>query len=709
MGISAYTKTAWANGVAPAINATNLNKIEDRLYDLTEEIITPTILSMTTATQEIISLPSTTIKSEFKSNLIGNTITPFDEYTKVLMHFEGTDASTTFTDQTGKTVTPSGNAQIDTAQYRFGSASGLFDGTGDYLTVTDANNELDLGTQDFTIEFWVRFNAVGATRYLIDYRQASTADVAPSIYIHSTNTIRYQTATTARIVSTTVFTTGKWYHIALSRSAGISRLFVNGGQEGGNYTDANNFIAVTQILIGTIQGGLSAWHNGWIDELRISVGIGRYTSNFTPMPHAKKNVTNHIVKAIGKNLFDKKIETGSISLTTGLNSASTTIARTQGYIKIKPSTAYYFKSGTNTPTYNYFTYDIYKNFISQATVSTDVGFTTQSNAQFIRLASTDLMDNVKLAKYQLEANTTSTTYQDYIETKSLIPTILKKVNSSIFDKFNINTGELEKNTNEIQLSNTAVTALTTGTNIDYVTIPLSTFSGVNNQTAGAIDNSFLIELPSERKLIEVAGTLDTAGNQYKYETNTTNLLIAFPVGTYANLASAQAGLSGTNVTYELELSQKQNFYSDIVNAESSGTILIYPFIQDFDFYDNGVGIQNVTYPIDTLEFVNIVNKTNGALTPVDLSTCTISSNGLSFTSTALTSKDLVDFGYTYKDISALPTIEYQTSDDLKSTVDGNTNSIKNLDSKVDQVITISTVSLKEIERDARILKIMGGI
>jgi hypothetical protein len=56
-------------------------------------------------------------------------------------------------------VTRSGNAQIDTAQSKFGGASGLFDGTGDYLTVTHATDFDFAG--DFTIDMWMRHNNVG--------------------------------------------------------------------------------------------------------------------------------------------------------------------------------------------------------------------------------------------------------------------------------------------------------------------------------------------------------------------------------------------------------------------------------------------------------------------------------------------------------------------------------------------------------------------
>lgn len=81
-----------------------------------------------------------------------------DTYTKLLLHCDGTDGSTTFSDNgvTGHTVTANGNAQIDTAQSKFGNASGLFDGTGDYLTIPD-HADWNFGTGNFTIDAWIRF------------------------------------------------------------------------------------------------------------------------------------------------------------------------------------------------------------------------------------------------------------------------------------------------------------------------------------------------------------------------------------------------------------------------------------------------------------------------------------------------------------------------------------------------------------------------
>ena len=79
-----------------------------------------------------------------------------DAYTKSLLHMDGTDASTTFTDESGKTWTRGGDAQIDTASYKFGGASGLFDGTTDRLSVPDSSDFNLAG--GFTCDCWIRLS-----------------------------------------------------------------------------------------------------------------------------------------------------------------------------------------------------------------------------------------------------------------------------------------------------------------------------------------------------------------------------------------------------------------------------------------------------------------------------------------------------------------------------------------------------------------------
>src|SRR6266487_3394688 len=79
-----------------------------------------------------------------------------DSYTKSLLHFDGTNSSTTFTDESGKTWTANGNAKIDNSQAEFGGTSGNFDGVVSYLS-TGSSSDFSF-TGDFTIDTWVKYS-----------------------------------------------------------------------------------------------------------------------------------------------------------------------------------------------------------------------------------------------------------------------------------------------------------------------------------------------------------------------------------------------------------------------------------------------------------------------------------------------------------------------------------------------------------------------
>lgn len=264
------------------------------------------------------------------SLLEDNQDTTADAYTKLLLLFEGTDASTTFTDVTGKTVTPSGNAQIDTAQYKYGTASGLFDGTGDYLVVADANNDLDIGTNDFCIEFWFRPNNLGSGNQLVDFRQANDIEVAPYIFV-SSSTLKLKVNNVNVITGSTTLQTGTWYHVAVARSGTSTKMFLNGVQEGSTYTDNNNYIGVSQIVIGAEWDFNPAALNGWLDMLRISVGTPRYTNNFA-----------NIVKRTAHGLSDNNV----IVFTNSGGAIASGLSTYKGYYIVNKSTNYFQVSTT---------------------------------------------------------------------------------------------------------------------------------------------------------------------------------------------------------------------------------------------------------------------------------------------------------------------------------------------------------------------------
>ena len=178
-------------------------------------------------------------------------------------------------DRLPKTFTVNGDAQLSTAQFKYGTASLLLDGTGDYLSIT-TNPDFGYGSGNFTIEFWLRRTSVG-NQVIIEQRTASALN-NPMIHIDG-GVIKYYAAAANRITGTTTIAINTWYHVAVSRSSGTTKLFVNGTQEGSSYTDANNYGVTSTVIVGADYLYANALP-GYLDDLRITKAA-LYTSNFT--------------------------------------------------------------------------------------------------------------------------------------------------------------------------------------------------------------------------------------------------------------------------------------------------------------------------------------------------------------------------------------------------------------------------------------------
>ena len=205
--------------------------------------------------------------------------------TSLLMHFNGTNVSTTMTDNSknNTTVTSVNGAAISTAQSKFGGTSGLFDGTNDYIQVATSAN-LAFGTGAFTIEMWVYRNTSGAGPHLMDFRGANNNDYNPVFYWGSNNFLYYTNNNTSgdnQIQTSNAITSASgWVHLALVRSGTTLTIYIN-GVESGNTSYSTDVRGGNPVFIGS-RFNLEGYFNGYIDELRITKGIARYTGNFTP-------------------------------------------------------------------------------------------------------------------------------------------------------------------------------------------------------------------------------------------------------------------------------------------------------------------------------------------------------------------------------------------------------------------------------------------
>ena len=199
------------------------------------------------------------------------------EYSNVqlLLHCNGTNGSTTFTDssQNGLTVAANGNAQISTAQSKFGGASAYFDGANSTISLQDS--ALITGTGQFTIEMW--FYASSTDGGLV---RSSNFNGGYEL-IHLNSELKFWAYNSGDVLVATAPSLNAWHHVAVTRDASnVLRMFVDGTlvDSATNFTE--NLYRNT-LAIGTSRTNFYNF-DGYIDDFRLTTGVARYTAAFTP-------------------------------------------------------------------------------------------------------------------------------------------------------------------------------------------------------------------------------------------------------------------------------------------------------------------------------------------------------------------------------------------------------------------------------------------
>lgn len=207
-----------------------------------------------------------------------------DSFTKLLLHCDGTNGSTTFTDASiggaHGNATVNGGAVVDTAQSEFGGAS-LHSGQSSGFLSYASNADWNLGAAaggDFTIDFWVRFNSISGTANGLSC--ATDGSTGFQFYATTSSLRVWNGPGTDRGLAWTP-STATWYHVALVRSGSTVGMYINGSSLG-TVTDNDFNNDSNSLLVGAHTSGGSFLTDGWFDEVRWSKGIARWTSNFTP-------------------------------------------------------------------------------------------------------------------------------------------------------------------------------------------------------------------------------------------------------------------------------------------------------------------------------------------------------------------------------------------------------------------------------------------
>lgn len=214
-----------------------------------------------------------------------------------LLHFNAADASTTYVDQiAARGWTGSGNAQIDTAQAKFGPSSLLLDGAGDFLDdgTTGDWTPFHSGLSDWTLELWLHPNAISTYHPVLCTADAS-ANVGVVLYLDAGGIVGFDVCKGAsgnyagRIATAGgAISTGAWVHVAVdyraSRGAGEKlRLFIGGVKVGAtDLVSPSSSSPYATMTIGRSINFAGYYYNGWADDFRATVGESVYDANFTP-------------------------------------------------------------------------------------------------------------------------------------------------------------------------------------------------------------------------------------------------------------------------------------------------------------------------------------------------------------------------------------------------------------------------------------------
>lgn len=209
-----------------------------------------------------------------------------------LLHFDGSNGSTSFVDQvSGNTWTASG-ATISTTEYKFGSSSGYFDSTSG-ITIPASSKWTFSG--QFTMEGWVYFSNLSAAsgsfspsnQYIFDIGSNGTyLRILTSGYGGAPNGWTLYDSSTIMTNYATIPVTNQWYYWVIQRnSANLLSFYLNGSLQAST-TSSATLGSDTTLTLGNYVAGNSYGLDGYMDETRITSGVARYSGSTITIPTA---------------------------------------------------------------------------------------------------------------------------------------------------------------------------------------------------------------------------------------------------------------------------------------------------------------------------------------------------------------------------------------------------------------------------------------
>jgi hypothetical protein len=196
----------------------------------------------------------------------------------------------------------------------YGASYG-FNGLSDVIYLA-ANQAIAWGAGDFTFECWVYLNASSIPSNAVIWDQRGTAGATrlePNVGVDSTNGYTFYTRQVTRFSSgTAAVKLRQWQHLAVVRSSGTTRLYMDGIQTGGTYADGDNYPGTLSRIGQSNDGVTTRYWPGYMADVRLTVGTAVYTSNTTisTTPLARLPNTKLLLNGTGCSIFDKTMLNG---------------------------------------------------------------------------------------------------------------------------------------------------------------------------------------------------------------------------------------------------------------------------------------------------------------------------------------------------------------------------------------------------------------
>ena len=261
---------------------------------------------------------------EFKLDKIKTTGTTVGDmhFAKVtaLFNFDGSDGDTTTSglDSSNKnlTVSYSSGDQLSNTQKKFGATS-LY--VADNVTLSSSDG-FNMGTGDFTIEAWYYFTSFSNSFGHYDQWAGSSTGAGNVQMWNSTSAqgkIKWYYNGSSNFTSSTTMSTGQWYHVAYVRESGTLKMYFNGTVDSNTQSYSSQFGKTGTVYLGDQHAGGGGAPQYYIDDLRVTKGLARYTSNFTAP------TTAHLTSAGDslKNIIVNEDADGIIIGTGGISTA----------------------------------------------------------------------------------------------------------------------------------------------------------------------------------------------------------------------------------------------------------------------------------------------------------------------------------------------------------------------------------------------------